>query len=140
MIDLPAKLFPRGYDVRQGKSYSCAKAFYTFNVKSGEVGLLSVQPNINPFMSNVDTTINGNSFTIGYQTYYGSIELSDEIKKDIKNTMAKTIAEMESTVNGINQDLEVFNTEIKRLIKENIEKRKVEIEKKNSQNNELNDL
>lgn len=140
MIDLPGSSFPRSYDVSRGKSYPCAKAFYTFSIKSGEIGLLSVQPNINPFMSNVDASIYENTFTIGYQTTYGSLELSDEIKKEIKSTMAKTIVEMEATVLGIKEDFEVYNIEIKRMIKEKIEKRKVEILKNNSQNKELNDL
>ena len=140
MVDLPAGYFPRSYDVRRGKTYPCAKANYTFTVKSGEMDLLAVQPNQNQFMANVDASINGNNFTIGYQTHYGNIELSEEIKKEIKNTMAKTIEQMESTVIGINQDLDVYNSEMKRMIRENIEKRKVDIEKKNSQNDDLNDF
>lgn len=140
MVDLPAKNFPPQYDVRPGKSYPCAQVSYTFSVRSGDIALLSVSPFKYGFTKRVLISVSGNTFTIPYQTLYGNQVLSDEIKKEVKNSIKAIIDEMKITLSSINQDIEEFNMEVKPKIESLIENRKKNIQAKNSQNNDLNNL
>lgn len=140
MTDRPGSHFPSDFDVSRERNYSCAEVFYTFTVISGDMELLTVQPNTHEFTKDVKVSMSGNNFTISYQTLYGNSELSEELKREIKSIMTATINEMESTVTGINHDLEEYNAKISDMIKEKIEQRKIKIKNKNSQNNELNDF
>src|SRR5690606_14246600 len=83
MIQIPSSSFPPGYDVTPGKKYNCAKVEYTYTLPKNHEYLMYLPYNfqINPI--NLET--NSQQITFSYQTLYGSIELSDQVKEDVKN-------------------------------------------------------
>ncbi|NHM04701.1 hypothetical protein [Flavobacterium celericrescens] len=140
MIDIPAENFPRNYDVRRGQKYPCARVSYSYNLLSNNIELLSVSP-INFTISQiVDTNVGKNNFTIHYQTLYGNLNLTDEIKKEIKNWASSLEDEMKEVVKCINKEIDTFNIDILELLKKAIEDRKNKIISKKDQDNDLNDF
>ena len=140
MTDIPGSSFPLGTDVRRNQYYSCAKVNYTFSIQSGEVELLSVIPSKNSFNHEVVADVNGNQFTIGYQTRYANVNISGQVKEEVKQSIRPIIDSMEQMIDIINTEVNAFNGKLKKDIRDALEKRKSEIQKLNKQNHDLNNL
>ena len=140
MTQVLGKFFPPGTDVNRNQNYTCAKVIWTFDIGQGSKFLNALPTNhrFDGVNANVD---NGNDLlNISYQTLYASAELTEEIKKKVKNWITDLVPKMENTVSLINNDISEFNKEMKPKIEEQVNKRIAEIEKKNQQNDDLADF
>lgn len=140
MTDIPGSMFPPGTDVRRNQYYSCAKVNYTFSIQSGNGELLSVKPSKTSFNHEVVAEIDNNQFTIGYQTRYANLNLSDQVKEEVKQSIRLIINSMRQVIDTINDEVATFNGQLKDEIKDVLEKRKKEIRKRNEQNDDLKNL
>lgn len=140
MINIPAENFPRNYDVRRGQKYPCARVSYTYNLLSNNIELLSVCPSNFLINKVVDTSVGQNNFTIHYQTLYGNINLTDEIKREVKIWASSIEEQMTEIIKNINDEIDSFNIEILELLKNTIEGRKMKINAKKNQDNDLNNF
>ncbi|MGV0757599.1 hypothetical protein ACTS95_10380 [Empedobacter brevis] len=140
MIEIPASNFPRDYDVRAGQKYPCVRVSYTYDVSSNNIELLSVAPASFIISKVVNTSVDQKDFTIHYNTLYQNINLSDEIKKEIKNWVTSVEEEMVEIVKAINKEIDDFNIEILYLLKSNIENKKNKTSHKKDQDIDLNNF
>lgn len=140
MTNIPGSLFPVGTDVKREQYYPCAEVKYTFYIQSGNAELLSVKPRKALFNHDVEADVKDNQFTIGYQTRYANVNLSNEVKEEVKQAIRSIIESMRQEINAINDEVATFNDQLKDKVKEFLEKKRKEIQKRNEQNNDLNNL
>ncbi|WP_424495379.1 hypothetical protein [Salinimicrobium sp. GXAS 041] len=139
MAQVSGKFFPPGTDVIRNKNYSCAKVTWTFNIQQSSK-FLYASPTNHRFEIVSAEIDNLEKLRIHYQTRYGNTELSETLKKEVKNWITDLVPKMENTILLINKEIDVFNEEMKPKIKKRIEERVAEIEKKNKQNDDLADF
>lgn len=140
MVDLSGNQFPPGTDIRRNQKISCARVDYTFTVTSGDIELLCVRPQGSTFNHNVAATINNNNFTISYQTKYANTDLSEAIKKEVKQNIRAIIDSCKVVVEAINKEIDEFNMKLPQYYFELLESRKKRIQKEINLKNDLNDL
>ena len=141
MVDIPGSQFPPGTDVRPHQSYPCARVYYTFKIKSGDVELLTVSPTKRTFQKSVDiTTDRWDEFTIFYQTQYATIEWSDQLKEEVKKEIRSIVNEMEPMIEALNNDIKEFNKILPSQILEVLTKKREDIQKKKDQNDDLTEF
>lgn len=140
MINIPGNRFPPGYDVSRGKSYPCARVKYSFDIKSDNSKFLYALPTNHRFDNVTAEVDNLVKLHIYYQTMYGNSELSDDVKKEVKNWIVDLVPKIKTTINLINKDIQDFNDGMKPKIKELIEKRIEQVNRKNKQNDDLADF
>ena len=140
MTQVLGKFFPAGADVNRNQNYTCAKVVWTFKIIQGLKFLNALPTNHRFDRVDVDVDNGNNLLLISYQTLYARAELSEEIKKKVKNWISDLVPKIENTVSLINNEISEFNKGMKPKIEEQINKRIEEIEKKNKQNDDLADF
>jgi hypothetical protein len=137
MRQVSGRSFPPDYDVDRNKNYPCAYVSYTVPIK-GDITLLSTRPSKRMMTVDVNILVNGNTFSFGYQTRYSNTDLSDAVKKAVKeylDSIRQTAPEVET---AINEEVAEFNSStINAYASEEIAKRILAIKK---HNDNLNDL
>jgi hypothetical protein len=140
MTQVLGKFFPAAADVNRNQNYTCAKVIWTFKIIQGSKFLNALPTNHRFDRVNADVDNGNNLLHISYQTLYARAELSDQIKKEVKNWISDLVPKMENTVSLINNGISEFNKEMKPKIEEQINKEIAEYEKKNKQNDDLADF
>tara|TARA_R110001583_G_C5475560_1_gene393262 strand:+ start:73 stop:690 length:618 start_codon:yes stop_codon:yes gene_type:complete len=139
MVNLKGNRFPAGFDVTPNGTYPCALVEYEFKA-NGNQELLSLHPRTANFNRTVLANINGNVLTIGIQTLYGNSELNDKTKKEVKSEISGIMDDMKNVIDAINNEVSEFNKNINQKVTEQFNIKKAEIEKKEAQKSDLNDL
>ncbi|SEA51060.1 hypothetical protein [Bizionia paragorgiae] len=139
MTQISGKFFPPGADVNRNQSYSCARVVWSFNIKQSSKFLYS-SPSNHSFEKVLVDVDNLTKLHIYYHTTYGSKELSEPLKKEVKNWISELVPKIENTITLINKEIAEFNEAMLPKIQERIEERIAEIEKKNNQNDDLADF
>lgn len=137
MKNLTKNEHPNTYDIPEGETCPRAKVDYTFTVNSGEMSILSIAPKENRLSELLYTAINGNKFTVCYQTFSPTNNLSAEIRTEVKNWKISLIEEMKKIISELNSKFEEINSEMTLKIKVLLEKRKKEIQDSDDQENDL---
>lgn len=140
MTQVLGKNFPAGADVNRSQNYTCAKVIWTFKIIQGSKFLNALPTNHRFDGVNADIDNGNNLLHINYQTLYVRAELSEQIKKEVKNWISDLVPKIENTVSLINNDISEFNKGMKPKIEEQINKEISEYEKKNKQNDDLADF
>lgn len=128
-------MIPTGYRPND----KVARVDYTFAF-SGNSRLLGVQPSKRTFQYDIDAEVSNLTFRISYKTQYVSENLSDQVKKDVKNTMSPIIDELPNMISAINEEIRALNGQIFNIVDQAIKDRKAHLDQIEKQNNELNDL
>lgn len=140
MNEILGSWFPLGTDVRRDQYYSCAKVNYTFQIKSGNIELLSVHPKTVSFNHQIDAEFNENQFTIGYQTRYANSNLSEQVKQEVKQKMRLIIQSSRQVIDAINKEVRDFNSNLNIQIQGELEKKREELQRRKDQDDDLNKL
>ncbi|OXB25118.1 hypothetical protein B0A80_02490 [Flavobacterium tructae] len=139
MIPIPAEHFPAGYDVRRGEKYPLARVRYSYK-KPVKDSLLNYLPKGVTFNKNVDFSVGSDKLHIYYQTHYANENLSDEVKKEVRDFMIELHDEINNIVKTMNAEIDAFNIELKENIESWIDDRIEKIALKNKQNEDLNNF
>lgn len=139
MIPIPAEKFPGGYDVRRGGKYPLARVKYSYN-KPKKYNLLEYLPNGMNFNKNVEFSTGSNNLFIYYQTLYANENLSDDVKREVKNFMIELHDDIRNIIENMNQQIDAFNIELQAVIEKEINARIEKKIQKENQNNDLNDF
>jgi 2',3'-cyclic-nucleotide 2'-phosphodiesterase (5'-nucleotidase family) len=100
-----------------------------------------VKPKTDSVHEKIYASVTDRSFTIYYHTDYARKELSEEVKKDVKDWAERVIPSIKKMIQVINDEVENFNdTTLVNKITDLIAERKDELNKRDSQNDDLNDL
>jgi hypothetical protein len=139
MTKVSGTIFPPGADITIKKRYFCARVVWSFNIKKNSKFLTSSLSN-HSFEEVFIGVDNPTKLHIYYQTTSESRELSEPLKKEVKVWIYELVPKMENTIILINKEISEFNEAMLRKIKERIEERIAEIEKKKNQNDDLADF
>lgn len=140
MFNILGSNFPPGTAVRRNQSYPCARVNYTFTVRSGDIELLSIRPQSAIFNYNVSTEIRNNKFTISYQTKYATVDLSEEVKREVKQSIKAIIDSCKIVIDAINKEVIEFNEKLPQYYYEILESKKKVLQKDIALKKDLNDL
>lgn len=140
MVKIPWNQFPPNFDVTRGESYSCAKVSYTFPIIKGDEQLLSVSPKGYYFNKDINAKIYNNNLIIEYQTLYGNIKLSEEIKDEVKQFIGETVELIKATIPTIENEVIEFNKTLNPIAIDLIQDKKDLIQASLDQNDDLNDF
>lgn len=129
------KMVPSGYMPKD----KVARVDYTFDFK-GNGRLLGIQPNTRTFQYNIEAEVSNFDFRISYVTRYVNENLSEPVKAEVKSAMSELIRELPNMIDAINAEINTFNSEISTFVENSMLKKKVNIDLKHKQNDELNDF
>lgn len=139
MIPIPAENFRNTFDVTRGEKYPCARIKYSYN-KPKKFNLLNFLPKGIAFNKNVEFNVTSDKLNIYYQTRYMNENLSEEVKREVKSFMIELHEEIKELVKIMNQQIDVFNDELKNEVGIWIDNRIAKKEKSDNQNSDLNDF
>ena len=139
MLPIPAEQFPAGYDVRRGEKYPMARVKYSYK-KPLKDSLLNYLPNGVTFSKNVDFSVGSDKLHIYYQTRYANENLSDEVKKEVRNFMIELHEDINNVVKTMNAEIDIFNIKLKENIESWIDDRIEKKAQKEKQNDDLNNF
>ncbi|GJM30193.1 MAG: hypothetical protein DHS20C17_28280 [Cyclobacteriaceae bacterium] len=142
MVDVPgtSPLFPPGTDVMGDQLYPCARVNYGFTIDSGDLNLLSLQPTAVAFNHDVSFEVDGNQFTIGYQTRNATLELSQTWRDKTKEWLRVIIDRLREVINASNKEVQEFNSSLQGQVSEALEAKREELQRRKDQNDDLNKL
>jgi hypothetical protein len=139
MEQVPGSSFTFEYFVEKNKYYSCANVCYYFKFK-GSSNLLNLSPFGRSLSQAYDVKINGNSFSICYQTLYSNEDLNEDIKNQIKVFIRNFVDESKFIQEQLNKELiEYYNSRLN-TVKQLILERKSEIVNAKKRDNDLLDF
>ncbi|MFV8347028.1 hypothetical protein [Flavobacterium sp. ZB4P13] len=139
MIDVPAEIFPRTYNVYSGEKYSCARITYTYP-SPNDSQLMGCAPSNYNSNLNVELSFSPKEMHVNYQTFYGNEKLSDDKKAEVKKWITSVHKEIENTTNIINDEIENYNSTISQSLEKVIDTKLQNITEKNKQNDDLNNF
>ncbi|MFZ4929560.1 hypothetical protein [Chryseobacterium sp. Mn2064] len=141
MMPLTKDQFPlhARFSLEAGKKYDCAKITYTYDI-TGDGIFFYLRPSKFYYQINFDTGIVQNKLKINIQTTYGSENLSDQIKNEVKGFMRRFEDEVVKNIETINQEINEFNEELPKFINDLIDQRKSKIISKKDAENDLNNF
>ncbi len=116
--------FPPGTDVERNKMYPVAEVTYIFKNNLTANEFLDAIPSRAVLKSPVSAHVDGDfNLQMSYLTKYARIDLSDEVKKEVKDWIINLIPQLETTVSLINEEIDNYNKKMESLIDELISKR-----------------
>ncbi|MNJ98100.1 hypothetical protein D3C87_158620 [compost metagenome] len=139
MVKIEGKKFPPLYDVDRGKSHSCARIDYSYDLPK-ESELLAFRPTKFHMTQRIEATINKDKLILHHQTLYGNENLPEVETSKVKNSMTLVHEDINRNVEYINLEIDVFNNKIEELILKIINDRRDRINRSRDQNNDLNDF
>lgn len=128
---------PNGYDVERDEDTFRTKVFYTFEVQSGEMSLLSIIPKKFRMSETIKAEINEKKFTIGYQTFSQDEILNDELNRQVIEWRDRIINEIKGAISDINTEINIINLGILNFLGKLLNSRIKNIQLKNNQKEKL---
>jgi hypothetical protein len=105
---VPGHKFPPDKIADKNSTYNCTYVKYSFKI-NGNKSLIAVKPNFRQMSEDVIIELDGDSFSIGYQTLSSGIDLTQGEITEIKEYIKNIINQLPRMQLAINKEIAVFN-------------------------------